>query len=427
MALAAVEDVAHQLALLEGSLGHLRLDALAQHRDDTADHLQMAEFLGGDVEQHVLPIRIVFPYSLREIPHCGRKLAVRTAELLQHEGGQSGIGFRDTHRVHQSLVVNEHRTTPQRQLHQAAEARARDRRHGFGRRRADTTRSPARTLQPTGCGVPLLRMRLTLNGPLGRRFRHAARFLIALATRVRTAQEAAGLQLDRQLSLIDLLTGTASMSIDRDRDPIDQFKAWLADAERSEPNDPNAMTLATATPDGVPSARMVLLKGVDARGFAFYTNLGSRKAHELAANPRAALCFHWKSLRRQVRVEGRIERVEDEEADAYFATRARVSQIGAWASKQSQALIGRFELEARVAKYAAKFHLARSPGRRTGRATGSFRRASNSGRTGRSGCTCDFFSGAPRTAGHRGALSVKDAEISVGDGYRVGRRATATG
>jgi pyridoxamine 5'-phosphate oxidase len=151
------------------------------------------------------------------------------------------------------------------------------------------------------------------------------------------------------------------MSIDRDRDPIDQFQRWLTDAERSEPNDPNAMTLATATADGVPSARMMLLKGVDARGFAFYTNLDSRKARELAANPRAALCFHWKSLRRQVRVEGRIEPVEDEEADAYFATRARVSQIGAWASKQSRALIGRFELEARVARYTAKFHLGTVP------------------------------------------------------------------
>ena len=151
------------------------------------------------------------------------------------------------------------------------------------------------------------------------------------------------------------------MSIDRDRDPIDQFQAWLGDAERSEPNDPNAMTLATATADGVPSARMMLLKGVDARGFAFYTNLDSRKAHELSANPRAALCFHWKSLRRQVRVEGRIERVDDDEADAYFATRARISQIGAWASEQSHALIGRFELEARVAKYAAKFHFGAVP------------------------------------------------------------------
>lgn len=151
------------------------------------------------------------------------------------------------------------------------------------------------------------------------------------------------------------------MSIDPNRDPIEQFKAWLADAEQSEPNDPNAMTLATATPDGMPSARMVLLKGVDADGFAFYTNLGSRKALELAANPRAALCFHWKSLRRQVRVQGSVTPVNDQEADAYFATRARVSQIGAWASKQSQPLIGRFELEARVAKYTAKFSLGAVP------------------------------------------------------------------
>ena len=151
------------------------------------------------------------------------------------------------------------------------------------------------------------------------------------------------------------------MSIDPNRDPIEQFKTWLAEAERSEPNDPNAMALATATPDGMPSARMVLLKGVDADGFAFYTNLGSRKALELAANPRAALCFHWKSLRRQVRVQGGVAPVQDGEADAYFATRARVSQIGAWASKQSQPLIGRFELEARVAKYTAKFALGAVP------------------------------------------------------------------
>ena len=138
-------------------------------------------------------------------------------------------------------------------------------------------------------------------------------------------------------------------------DPLARFAEWLAEAERSEPNDPNAMALATVGADGAPSVRMVLLKGADARGFVFYTNLGSRKAAELRANPRAALCFHWKTLRRQVRVEGRIEEVGDEEADAYFATRARVSQLGAWASKQSQPLRGRFELEARVAKYTAKF------------------------------------------------------------------------
>lgn len=144
-------------------------------------------------------------------------------------------------------------------------------------------------------------------------------------------------------------------------DPLARFAQWLADAERSEPNDPNAMALATVGADGTPSVRMVLLKGADARGFVFYTNLGSRKAAELHANPQAALCFHWKTLRRQVRVEGRIEEVGSEEADAYFATRARVSQLGAWASKQSQPLRGRFELEARVAKYTARFVVGAVP------------------------------------------------------------------
>jgi pyridoxamine 5'-phosphate oxidase len=151
------------------------------------------------------------------------------------------------------------------------------------------------------------------------------------------------------------------MHIDRDTDPLALFGAWLAEAEDSEPNDPSAMTLATVGADGAPSARMVLLKGVDARGFSFYTNLGSRKAQELEAKPRAALCFHWKSLRRQVRIEGPVERVSDAEADVYFASRPRISQIGAWASKQSQILAGRFELEARVAKYTARFHLGPVP------------------------------------------------------------------
>lgn len=151
------------------------------------------------------------------------------------------------------------------------------------------------------------------------------------------------------------------MTVTHGLDPVEQFRIWMADAEKSEPNDPNAMTLATSTPDGVPSARMVLLKGVDDRGFAFYTNLGSAKAAELAVNPRAALCFHWKSLRRQVRVTGTVEPVSDAEADAYFASRMRVSQLGAWASKQSQPLKGRFELEARVAKYTARFAIGSVP------------------------------------------------------------------
>jgi len=151
------------------------------------------------------------------------------------------------------------------------------------------------------------------------------------------------------------------MALKKNIDPIRQFKDWLGEAEKTEPNDPTAMTLATATPQGIPSARMVLLKGVDERGFVFYTNLTSRKANELNANPRAALCFHWKSLRRQVRVEGAVEPVSDGEADVYFASRARVSQLGAWASKQSQPLQGRFELEARVAKYTARFNVGSVP------------------------------------------------------------------
>lgn len=144
-------------------------------------------------------------------------------------------------------------------------------------------------------------------------------------------------------------------------DPIALFRAWLADATQREPNDPTAMTLATVGLDGQPSARMVLLKGVDEQGFVFYTNLESQKAHELAANARAALLFHWKSLRRQVRVEGAVSSVTDAEADAYFASRPRGAQIGAWASKQSRALESRFALEKRVAEYTAKFGLGTVP------------------------------------------------------------------
>lgn len=145
------------------------------------------------------------------------------------------------------------------------------------------------------------------------------------------------------------------------RDPFALFAAWLAEAEASEPNDPNAMALATADADGFPSVRMVLLKGYDAAGFVFYTNLESRKGQELAANPRAALCFHWKSLRRQVRVRGGVTPVSAAEADAYFASRARDSQIGAWASAQSRPMQGRFELEKAVARLAARHAVGRVP------------------------------------------------------------------
>lgn len=144
-------------------------------------------------------------------------------------------------------------------------------------------------------------------------------------------------------------------------DPIVLFQAWLAEAHESEINDPTAMTVATAGADGTPTARMALLKDADDRGFVFYTNTESRKGVELEANPRAALVFHWKSLRRQIRVAGAVERVSDAEADAYFATRARGSQIGAWASDQSRPLGGRFELEKRVAKFAAKFGIGAVP------------------------------------------------------------------
>lgn len=151
------------------------------------------------------------------------------------------------------------------------------------------------------------------------------------------------------------------MTVTDPANPIDHFRDWLKEAEGTEPNDPNAMALATADAEGRPSVRMVLLKDVDERGFTFYTNLESRKGGQLAANPHAGLCFHWKTLRRQVRVEGRVEAVAPEEADAYFASRQRLSQIGAWASRQSRPLEGRFELEKRVAEFTAKFGFGAVP------------------------------------------------------------------
>jgi pyridoxamine 5'-phosphate oxidase len=143
--------------------------------------------------------------------------------------------------------------------------------------------------------------------------------------------------------------------------PIGTYLAWLAEAERTEPSDPTAAALATATPDGAPSVRMVLVRGGDERGLVFYTNLGSRKARELDANPRASLCLHWKSLERQVRIEGPVEPVSEAEADAYFASRARDSRIGAWASRQSEVLTGRFELEKRVAETVLRFPVGTVP------------------------------------------------------------------
>jgi pyridoxamine 5'-phosphate oxidase len=144
-------------------------------------------------------------------------------------------------------------------------------------------------------------------------------------------------------------------------DPFTMFAQWLAKAVEQEPRDANAMTLATADAQGAPDARMVLLKDVSAGGFVFYTNLESAKGGQLAQNRQAALVFHWKSLGRQVRVRGVVAPVSDEEADAYFATRARDARIGAWASDQSRPMEGPLALETRVAKFAARFGLGGVP------------------------------------------------------------------
>lgn len=144
-------------------------------------------------------------------------------------------------------------------------------------------------------------------------------------------------------------------------DPIAKFKGWLDEATKTEPINPTACALATTGADGQPSVRMVLLKGADERGFVFYTNLESQKAQELEANPAAALCFYWKSTARQVRVQGPVEQVSDEEADAYFATRGREAQIGAWASRQSQPMKTRFDLGKAVAKKMARFAIGKVP------------------------------------------------------------------
>jgi pyridoxamine 5'-phosphate oxidase len=144
-------------------------------------------------------------------------------------------------------------------------------------------------------------------------------------------------------------------------EPFALFAAWLKDATASEPRDPTAMTLATVDAEGMPNARMVLLKGADERGFVFYTNMDSQKGRELDAHAKAALVFHWKSLNRQVRLRGTVERVTDAEADVYFASRPKQAQIGAWASKQSSPLESRLAFEKAVALYAAKYALGTVP------------------------------------------------------------------
>ena len=146
-----------------------------------------------------------------------------------------------------------------------------------------------------------------------------------------------------------------------DSDPIALFQEWFATARATEPDDPTAMALATADGSGHPAVRMVLLKHADARGFVFYTNLESPKSTDLRANPRAALCLHWAKLERQVRIDGPVEPVNEAEADAYFATRPRLSQLGAWASKQSQPMAGRFVLEQAVAATTMRFGVGAVP------------------------------------------------------------------
>ncbi|QND49760.1 pyridoxamine 5'-phosphate oxidase [Rhizobium lusitanum] len=144
-------------------------------------------------------------------------------------------------------------------------------------------------------------------------------------------------------------------------EPFALFATWLREAETTEPNDPNAVALATVDKDGLPNVRMVLLKGFDSQGFVFYTNFESQKGQEILSQKKAAMCFHWKSLRRQVRLRGLVEVVSDREADEYYKTRARGSRIGAWASKQSRPLEGRFALEKAVAEYTARYAIGDIP------------------------------------------------------------------
>jgi pyridoxamine 5'-phosphate oxidase len=144
-------------------------------------------------------------------------------------------------------------------------------------------------------------------------------------------------------------------------EPLRLFAAWFEEASRSEPRDPTAMSLATVDPDGLPNVRMVLMKGFDDRGFVFYTNVDSKKGQELDHDRKGALLFHWKSLNRQVRLRGGVERVDDAEADAYFATRPRLAQIGAWASKQSAPLESRHAFEKAIALTTAKFAVGTIP------------------------------------------------------------------
>lgn len=159
------------------------------------------------------------------------------------------------------------------------------------------------------------------------------------------------------MSDIELTSGDFT----EESEPFSLFGKWLADAAKTEPNDPNAVALATVDASGLPNVRMVLLKGFDERGFVFYTNFESQKGQEILGAGKAAMCFHWKTLRRQVRLRGPVEVVSDAEADEYYASRPRGSRIGAWASKQSRPLEGRFALEKAVAEFTARHAIGDIP------------------------------------------------------------------
>lgn len=163
------------------------------------------------------------------------------------------------------------------------------------------------------------------------------------------------------MDLERLAVTTAQQGFTDRNDPFVLFAEWMKDAEKSEPNDPNAMALSTVDEEGLPNVRMVLLKDFDEKGFVFYTNYESQKGQEIQATLKAAVLWHWKSLRRQIRVRGLVEKVTPAEADAYFNSRPRDSRIGAWASAQSRPLEGRFALETAVAMYAAKYAIGTVP------------------------------------------------------------------
>ncbi len=159
----------------------------------------------------------------------------------------------------------------------------------------------------------------------------------------------------------DFYNGNEAGDFTKESEPMILFHSWMKDAEKAELNDPTAMSVATVDAEGMPDVRMILLKDADENGFVFYTNFESNKGRQLLGQPKAALCFHWKSLRRQVRVRGEVSPVSDQEADDYYNSRARGSRIGAWASQQSRPLESRFALEKAVAKYTAKYGIGTVP------------------------------------------------------------------